>query len=71
MPGKHPINARVIAEALQRTYDVQREAQKRRQELERETAVANMQGELVRSEQMVRISERNALAFAQAQKTGA
>lgn len=59
---------RKIAEELQRTYDVQREAQKRRQELERETAVANMQAEVVRSEQMVRISERNALAFAQGQK---
>jgi uncharacterized membrane protein YqiK len=59
---------RKIAEELQRTYDVQREAQRRRQDLERETAVANMQGEVVRSEQMVRISERNALAFAEGAK---
>lgn len=53
---------RKIAEELQRTYEVQREAQVKRQQLERELSVANMQGEVVRSEQMVRISERNALA---------
>ena len=44
---------------------MQREAQKQRQELERETAVANMQGEVVRSEQMVRIAQQNALAAAE------
>jgi uncharacterized membrane protein YqiK len=53
---------RKIAEELERTYDAQREAQVKRQALERETSVANMQAEVVRSEQMVRISERNALA---------
>ncbi|HEY1086240.1 MAG TPA: SPFH domain-containing protein, partial [Archangium sp.] len=53
---------RKIAEELQRTYDVQREAQIKRQQLERETSVANMQGEVVRSEQMVAISQKNALA---------
>ena len=53
---------RKIAEELQRTYEVQREAQMKRQQLERELSVANMQAEVVRSEQMVRISERNALA---------
>lgn len=53
---------RKIAEELQRTYEVQREAQVKRQQLERELSVANMQAEVVRSEQMVRISERNALA---------
>ena len=51
---------RKIAEELQRTYEAQREAQMHRQELERETAVANMQAEVVRSEQEVRIAERNA-----------
>jgi uncharacterized membrane protein YqiK len=51
---------RKIADELQRTYDVQREAQVRRQALERETAAANMQSEVVRSEQMVRIHEQNA-----------
>jgi uncharacterized membrane protein YqiK len=56
---------RKIAEELQRTYDVQREAQMKRQMLERETSVANMQAEVVRSEQMVAISEKNALAVAE------
>jgi uncharacterized membrane protein YqiK len=53
---------RKIAAELERTYDAQREAQVKRQALERETAVANIQGEIVRAEQMVQISERNALA---------
>lgn len=59
---------RKIADELKRTYDAQRDAQIKRQELERETAIANMQGEVVRSEQMVRISERNALASAESAK---
>jgi uncharacterized membrane protein YqiK len=59
---------RKIADELRRTYDMQREAQLKRQELERETAVANMQAEVVRSEQMVRITERNALAAAEQAK---
>jgi len=57
---------RKIAEELQRTYGVQREAQVQRQALERETAIANMQAEVVRSEQMVSIAERNAQAAAEA-----
>jgi uncharacterized membrane protein YqiK len=44
-----------IADEMTRTYDAQREAQMRRQMLERETAAANMQAEVVRSEQQVRI----------------
>ena len=59
---------RKIAEELQRTYDVQRESQEKRQELERERAVADLQAEVVRSEQMVRISEQNARAVAEAAK---
>ena len=59
---------RKIADELQRTYDIQRAAQVKRQELERETAVANMQGEVVRSEQMVRITERQAQATAEQAK---
>jgi uncharacterized membrane protein YqiK len=59
---------RKIAEELQRTYDVQREAQGKRQMLERETAIANMQAEVVRSEQMVNISQKNALAAAETAK---
>jgi uncharacterized membrane protein YqiK len=56
---------RKIADELQHTYVVQREAQVQRQALERETAVANMQAEVVRSEQMVGIAERNAQATAE------
>jgi uncharacterized membrane protein YqiK len=59
---------RKIADELQRTYDIQRAAQVKRQELERETAVANMQGEVVRSEQMVRITERQAQSAAEQAK---
>ncbi len=59
---------RKIADELQRTFEVQREAQMKRQMLERETAVANMQAEVVRSEQMVRIAEKNALAAAEKAK---
>jgi uncharacterized membrane protein YqiK len=56
---------RKIAQELERTYEVQREAQVQRQALERETAVANMQGEVVRSEQTVRISQQTALSAAE------
>src|SRR5262245_5343846 len=59
---------RKIAAELERTYDAQREAQIKRQALERETAVANLQGDVVRSEQMVRIAQQNALAVAEAAK---
>ncbi|MCX5747237.1 MAG: SPFH domain-containing protein [Proteobacteria bacterium] len=53
---------RKIADEMQRTYDAQREAQIRRQALERETAAANMQAEVVRSEQQVLIFGKNAEA---------
>lgn len=53
---------RKIADELQRTYEAQREAQICRQMLERETAAANLQAEVVRSEQAVRIHEKNAEA---------
>jgi uncharacterized membrane protein YqiK len=53
---------RKIAEELQRTYEVQRLAEMKRQDLQRELAIANIQGEVVRSEQQVRISEQNARA---------
>ncbi len=57
-----------IADELRRTYDAQREAQVRRQELERETAIANLQADVVKSEQHVRIAERQALAVAETAK---
>lgn len=53
---------RKIADELRRTYDAQREAEVQRQALARENAVANMQAEVVRSEQMVRIAQTNASA---------
>ncbi|MEO8701276.1 MAG: SPFH domain-containing protein [Kofleriaceae bacterium] len=53
---------RKIADEMQRTYDAQREAQVCRQMLERETAAANMQAEVVRSEQAVLIHTKNAEA---------
>jgi uncharacterized membrane protein YqiK len=56
---------RKIAEELRRTYDAQRESQIRRQDLERETAIANMQADVVRSEQEVRIAERKAQSNAE------
>jgi uncharacterized membrane protein YqiK len=56
---------RKIADELQTTYDVQREAQVRRQALERETSIANMQNDVVRSEQQVRIAERQAMSVAE------
>ena len=59
---------RKIADELKRTYDVQRESQEKRQQLERERAVADLQAEVVRSEQMVRIAEQNAHAIAEAAK---
>ncbi len=59
---------RKIADELQRTYDAQREAQMRRQMLERETAAANMQAEVVRSEQQVYIHETAAQAVIAAAK---
>ena len=59
---------RKIAAEMERTYDAQREAQIKRQALERETAVANLQTEVVRSEQMVRVAQQNALATAEVAK---
>jgi uncharacterized membrane protein YqiK len=56
---------RKIAQELEVTYDVQREAQVKRQALEREMAIANLQAEVVRSEQMVRVAQQNALATAE------
>jgi uncharacterized membrane protein YqiK len=59
---------RKIADELKLTYEVERQSQEKKQELERERAVANLQAEVVRSEQMVRIAEQNARATAEAAK---
>lgn len=53
---------RKIAEEQQTTYDTQRLAQAKRQEYEKANAIADMQKEVVRSEQSVNIAERNAEA---------
>jgi uncharacterized membrane protein YqiK len=49
--------ARKIAEEERQTYEVQREAQSQRQLLVRETAMADIQQDMVRSEQNVTIAE--------------
>lgn len=51
---------RKIAEEQQVTYDTQRMAQAKRQEFEKANAIADMQTEVVRSEQSVIISQRHA-----------
>jgi uncharacterized membrane protein YqiK len=48
---------RKIAEEQKKTFEVQEAAQKQRQQLVRETANADIQGELVRADQGVRIAE--------------
>jgi len=53
---------RKIAEEQQTTYDTQRMAQAKRQEFEKANAIADMQKEVVRSEQSVNISQRDAEA---------
>ena len=53
---------RKIAEEQQKTYEVQRLAQTQRQELVRETALANIQQEVVTAEQGVKIAELQAMA---------
>lgn len=51
---------RKIAEEQRKTYEVQQMAQTQRQQLVRETAMANIQQELVQSEQNVNIAELQA-----------
>ena len=53
---------RKIAEEQQVTYDTQRLAQGKRTEFEKANAIADMQKEVVRSEQSVNIAERDAAA---------
>jgi uncharacterized membrane protein YqiK len=59
---------RKIAQELELTYAAEREAQIKRQDLEREKANADLQAEVVRSEQLVRIHTQNALAAAEEAK---
>lgn len=53
---------RKIAQEQEKTYDTQMNAQKVKQKLESETALANMQGEIVSAQQSVMINERKAEA---------
>ncbi|MFN6486044.1 MULTISPECIES: flotillin family protein [unclassified Nostoc] len=53
---------RKIAEEERKTYEVQQMAQTQRQQLVRETALANIQQEMVKSEQSVHIAELKAQA---------
>jgi uncharacterized membrane protein YqiK len=61
---------RKIAEEQRKTYEVQQEAQQQRQQLVRETALADIQQEMVKSEQGVQIAELHANAQIK-QATGA
>ncbi|OUC15934.1 MAG: band 7 protein [Alkalinema sp. CACIAM 70d] len=51
---------RKIAEEQRKTYEVQQQAQTQRQQLVRETSLAEIQADLVRSEQNVKIAELQA-----------
>lgn len=65
----HTLTERKIAEEQRKTYEVQQMAQTQRQMLVRETAIANIQQELVKSEQGVTIAQLQANAQIQ-QATG-
>ena len=51
---------RKIAEEQQKTYQTQRIAQEQRQGVEKETAIADMQKEIVKAQQSVEIAQRTA-----------
>ncbi len=53
---------RKIAEEQKVTYDTQKQAQETRQGMEKETAIADMQKEIVKAQQSVEIAERTANA---------
>jgi uncharacterized membrane protein YqiK len=65
----HTLTDRKIAEEQRKTYEVQQMAQTQRQQLVRETAIANIQQDLVQSEQGVTIAQLQANAAIQ-QATG-
>lgn len=51
---------RKIAQEEEKTYETQRMAQEKRQGMERETAIADMQKEIVKAQQSVEIAQRTA-----------
>ena len=53
---------RKIAQEEEKTYETQRMAQEKRQGMEKETAIADMQKEIVKAQQSVEIAERTANA---------
>jgi uncharacterized membrane protein YqiK len=53
---------RKIAEEQRKTYEVQQEAQTQRQQLVRETSIADIQGDIVRAERGVNIADLEAQA---------
>jgi uncharacterized membrane protein YqiK len=57
-----PLTDRKVAEEQEKTFTTQMKAQKTRQTLEAETALANKQAELVNEEQNIKIAERKAQA---------
>ncbi len=61
-PLMKPLTDRKVAEEQEKTYTTEMKAQKTRQALEAETALANKQAELVNEEQNVMIAERQAKA---------
>ncbi|MBF2065356.1 MAG: flotillin family protein [Calothrix sp. C42_A2020_038] len=65
----HTLTERKIAEEQRKTYEVQQMAQTQRQQLVRETSLADIQDSLVKSEQGVKIAELHANAQIQ-QATG-
>lgn len=58
----HTLTERKIAEEQRKTYEVQQMAQTQRQQLVRETALADIQQEMVKSEQSVQIADLKAQA---------
>jgi uncharacterized membrane protein YqiK len=58
----HTLTDRKIADEQRKTYEVQQMAQQQRQQLVRETALADIQQEMVKAEQNVSIAEQHASA---------
>lgn len=56
----HTLTDRKIAQEQRKTYEMQQEAQTQRQQLVRETALADIQGEIVTAERSVNIAELKA-----------
>ena len=62
----HTLTARKIADEQRKTFQIEEQAQRTRQELERQKALADKQKELLNSEQDVRVAEMRAKAAVEA-----